>query len=77
MNEHEHTPQAIISEVLDDFCARHGLDRVNIDNAPRAIFPPLESYVLYKGKVYQYVGQERYRRVSLFERVWLWATRQL
>ena len=77
MDDFNPTPIEVIEGVLDDFCARHGLDRTNIERAPTPLNPPIDSFVLYKGNIYQYVGQERYRRVSLVERMWLWVTKRI
>ncbi len=74
MNEHEHTPISLINDVLDDFCTRYGYTRGEAENTKIAPFIPTGTYVKYKGGVYQYIGQERYRKLNWIERIWrrLW-----
>ena len=68
MKDFEPTPKSVIIDVLNDFCVKYGLDTTQQYTTP--IKPITGQYVRYKGKVYQYTGEECYRKMGLIERLW-------
>jgi len=68
MSDYKPMPKSVITEVLNEFCTKHGLDTTQ--QFSTVIKPITGQYVRYKGKIYQYTGEECYRKMGFIERLW-------